>query len=117
MLTFADFKKNEAAIRCCYKLGLELTEMDSFHQLEYVARSNSEMLMERADQAFGRASSGEVAVLAAIMIALDYTYQSDRFLGERSFADRIHLTYGDYRLAVVQALAFGGGIHINQTPA
>lgn len=98
-ITFSDFTSGPGG-RICRSLGLSPT---SWNDLVSVAARDRD-LVDRARQRAGTASSGELAVLVAVLCACDFSWLADELGGGETWR-RIERLDLDYRLAVAAVVA------------
>ncbi len=106
MLTYADFKSLTPARSICDRLGLPLDRAVSWDHLTSYARAQDDF-PGRAKKLYGVASSGERALIAAIMTAVDYAAQADKLSQGRAWQRTEHCS-GDHRRAMAAAVAREG---------
>lgn len=115
MTTFRDFRDNPSAIRMVNALlGLDMSELKTwshFTQAALYARpidmgGDYQPFIDRIENRAGTASTGELALLMAILFAMDYRWLAEKIAEEsgRSFLRLMEYTSGDHSRAAAACI-------------
>lgn len=109
MSTFSDFRNNLAAAALVQSLvGLDMSDLrtwDQFTQAALAARpardGDYQPFIDRVEHRAGTASTGELALLMAVLFAMDYRWLAEKIAEEcgRSFMRLMEYTTGDHAQA------------------
>lgn len=114
-MNFHEFARSAPGRFCADTFGVDLRALVSWEQFGQAARaergeSEAEMVewCDGIRERFGTASTGEKAMLAAALVAIDYAWLAeeltDKAEGRRSFFDLATYAGGEWRRAVGAAI-------------
>ena len=114
MTTFADFRDSRpAADMVKALLGLDMTTLRTWSQFTEaalrarpMANGDYKPFIDRVERRAGTASTGELALLMAVLFAMDYRWLAERIAEEvgRSFMRLMEYTSGDHALAAAACI-------------
>lgn len=109
MSTFSDFRNNLAATALVQSLvGLDMSKLRTWDQFTRAAlearparNGDYQPFIDRVERRAGTASTGELALLMAVLFAMDYRWLAERIAEEcgRSFMRLMEYTTGDHAQA------------------
>lgn len=116
MSTFRDFRDNgPAQAMTIAPLGLDISKLENWRQFTAPAlharpaeNGDFQPFIDRVDRCAGTAATGELALLMAILCAMDYRWLAEK-VGEdrgRSFLQLMEYTTGDHALAVAACIEY-----------